>query len=106
MWGIAFAARDDCAGVAHATPGRRGAAGNEADDRLLAPALGLVREELGRVLLRAAADLANHDDRLRLRIREKHLQHLDEVGALDRVATDADGGGLAEALARRLEHCL
>ena len=45
--GIALAARDDRAGMAHAAARRRGAAGDEADDRLLAPALRLVGEELG-----------------------------------------------------------
>jgi hypothetical protein len=30
---------------------------------------------------------------------EEHLQHVDEVGALDRIAADADAGGLAEPAA-------
>ena len=34
-----------------------------------------------------------------LGIGQEHLQHVDEFGALDRVAADADRGGLAEALA-------
>src|SRR5256885_15635064 len=39
--GVALAARDDRAGVAHAAARRRSAAGDEADHRLAAPALGL-----------------------------------------------------------------
>src|SRR6202008_4491405 len=61
--GIALAAGDDGAGMAHAAAGRRGDAGDEADHRLLAAAFGLVLEELGGVFLGRAADLADHDDR-------------------------------------------
>ncbi len=39
-----------------------------------------------------------------LRIGEEHLQHVDELGALHRIAADADRRGLAEAFARGLEH--
>src|SRR5689334_394214 len=101
--GVAFAAGDDRAGMAHAAAGWGGAAGDETDHRLLAPALGLVLEELRRVLLGRAADLADHHDRLGGRVGQKHLQHVDEVGALDRIAADADRGGLAEVFARGLE---
>src|SRR5882757_2568157 len=61
---IAFAASDDGARVPHAAAGRRGAPGDEADHRLLVPALGLIFEKLRGVLLGTAADLADHDDRL------------------------------------------
>ena len=87
-------------GVAHAAAGGRGAAGDEADGRLLAAALRLVGQELRRILLGRAADLADHDDRFRLRVGEEEFQHGDELGALDGVAADADRGGLAEAFAR------
>ena len=83
--------------MAHAAARRGGAAGDEADHRLLAAALGLVAQELGGVFLGRAADLADHDDRLGLGVGQEHLQHVDEFGALDRVAADADRGGLAEA---------
>src|SRR6185312_5398317 len=101
---VALAAGDDRAGVAHAAARRRRASGDEAGHRLLAAALGLVLEELRRVLLGRAADLADHDDRRSLRIGKEHLQHVDKLGAFDRIAADADGRGLAEALARGLEH--
>ena len=58
LGGRAFAARDDRAGVAHPSPGRRGLAGDEADDRLLEMRLDPRR----RLFLGGAADLANHDD--------------------------------------------
>ena len=88
----ALAAGDDGAGVAHAASRRRGAAGDEADDRLLEVGL----DALGRVLLGVAADLADHDDGLGLGVVVEQLQHVDEVGAVDRVAADADAGRLAE----------
>src|SRR5262245_49408247 len=53
----ALAAGDDGAGVSHATPGRRGHAGDEARHRLLAAFLGLGLDELGSVLLGRTADL-------------------------------------------------
>ena len=58
---------------------------------------GLVGEELRRLLLGLAADLADHDDRLGLVVGQEELEHVDEVGAVDRIAADADRGGLAEA---------
>ena len=104
--GVALAAGDDRAGVAHAAAGRRGPAGDEADHRLLAAALGLVLEELRGVLLRRAADLADHDDRVGRLVVEKQLEHVDEIHALHRIAADAERGRLAEAFARGLEHRL
>jgi hypothetical protein len=53
-------------------------------------------EEFGGFLLGRAADLADHDDALRLLVGEEQLEGVDEVGALDRIAADADAGGLAE----------
>ena len=85
----AFAAGDDRAGMAHAAARRRGDAGDEADHRFFDL---VVLDEVGGVFLGAAADLADHDDALGLRIGEEHLQHLDMLGALDRIAADADAG--------------
>src|ERR1700742_4302479 len=92
--------------MAHAPAGRGGDAGNEADHRLLAAALGLVLEELRRILLGRAADLADHDDRGGLLIGQEHFQHVDEFGALDRVAADPDRRGLAQSFLRGLEYRL
>src|SRR5262249_1543365 len=92
--------------MAHAPSGRRGAPGNEANHRLLAAAPGLVLDELGGVLLGGATVLADRDDRLGLLVGEKHLRHLDEVGALHRVAADPDSRGLAEIFARGLVYGL
>src|SRR3954447_11430423 len=85
---------------------RRGAAGNESNHGLPAPALGLIGDELGGIFLGRAADLPDHDDRLGGLVGQEHFQHLDELGALHRIAADADGGGLAKALACGLEYRL
>ena len=59
-------------------PGGAVTPGDEADHRLLAPWLRL--DEVGGVFLGGAADLADHDDRLRSSgSRQEHLQHVDEV---------------------------
>ena len=58
------------------------------------PTTGFLRsrrlQKIGAVLLRGAADLADHDDGLGLVIGEKHFEHLDKIGAVDRVAADPD----------------
>src|SRR6185437_9214274 len=101
--GVAFAAGNDGAGMAHAAARRRRAPGDKADHRLLAAALGLVDEELRRILLRRTADLADHHDRSGFRVGEEHLQHCDEFGAFDRISANADGGCLAQAFTTGLE---
>src|SRR5262249_41348827 len=104
--GVALAAGDDGTGMAHAAAGRRGAPGDEADHRLPAAALAFVDEELRGVLFGRAADLADHDDRLGRLVRQEHREHVDELGALDRIAADADRRGLAEPFARGLVYRL
>src|SRR4051795_1020819 len=92
--------------MAHAPARRRGAAGNESDHGLPAPALGLIDDELGGIFLSRATDLPDHDDRLGGLVGQEHFQHLDELGSLHRIAADSDSGGLAKALARGLEYRL
>src|SRR3546814_16053556 len=67
-------------------------------------ALDLVAQELRRFLFGRAADLADHDDRLGRLVRKEQLEHVDEVGAVDRIAADADRSRLAKARHRRLVH--
>ena len=62
-------------------------------DRLLH----LLLDELRRALLGAAADLADHDDAVRVRVGLEELEHVDEVHAADRVAADADARRLTDA---------
>src|SRR6266404_1372806 len=87
--GPALAAGDNGPGMSHAPSRRRGAAGDETHHRLLA----LCGFQQGRGLfLGAAADLADHDDGLGLLIVQEQLQAIDEAGAVDRIAADADAG--------------
>ena len=91
--GGARGAGDDRAGVAHLLAGRRGEAGDVGDDRL-GDVLGDV---VGGTLLGVAADLADEHDQLGLGVVLVELEDVDEVGADDRVAADADDRGVAEA---------
>ena len=90
--------------MAHAAARRRGAARDEAGHRLFAAALRFVDQELRGLFFGVAADFADHDDRLGGVVGEEEFEHVDEVGAVDRVAADADRGRLAEADIRGLEH--
>src|SRR5690606_10187640 len=92
--------------MAHPPSRRRGASGDEPGGGLGAAALRLVLEELRRLLLGRAADLADHDDRFGFVIGKEPFQHVDVFRTLDRIAADADAGGLAEAGVGGLEHCL
>ena len=80
-------------GVAHAASGRRGRAGDESGDRFLA----ILLDPLGGFLLRAAADFADHDDAVRFRVVVEQFDHVQMRSAVDRIAADADAGGLADA---------
>ena len=58
--------------------------------------------ERGRLLLGIAADLAHHQHGVGIGIGLEQQQHVDEAGAVDRVAADADAGALADAQVREL----
>src|SRR3989344_2328484 len=91
---------DQRAGVAHALARGRGDTGDEADDGLfhvgLAPlgGFGFVR----------AADLANHDDGIGVRVVVERLHDVDVLEAVDRVTADAHGAGLTQAEFGQLSH--
>src|SRR5438067_4935166 len=53
-----------------------------------------------------AADLADHHDRLGLVISQKHVEHIGEIEAMDRVAADPDAARLPEPRRRCLRHRL
>src|SRR5690606_23344576 len=83
---------DDRAGVPHGLALGGGEAGDVADDRL--GDVGL--DVLGRPLFGVTTDLADHHDRLGLRVFLEGLERVDVGGADDRVTTDADAGGEAD----------
>ena len=90
--GAALAAGDDGARMSHAPSGRGRASRDAARDRLFPACLRLVRDELGGFFLGRSADLADHDDRLGLRVAEQQIERVDMLGPLDRVTADADAG--------------
>mmetsp|Transcript_70038 Transcript_70038/g.200722 ORF Transcript_70038/g.200722 Transcript_70038/m.200722 type:complete len:230 (-) Transcript_70038:437-1126(-) len=98
--GTALAACDDGARVAHASAWRRGDAGDEGDHRLVGLVVGL--QPLGRILLGASANLTYHDDAFCRRVVNEALEAIDEVGAIEGVAANADASGLSEAGLRGL----
>ena len=90
-----LAAGDDGAGMAHAAAGGAVAPA-------MKPTTGFFdrcsrAEELGGLDLRWPPISPIMTIDFGLGVGEEQFQHLDEVGALDRVAADADAGGLAEA---------
>src|SRR6266404_3328982 len=91
---------DDGAGVAHPLPLRRRLPGNEHGDRLRHRR----RDERRRLLFGGAADLADQDHARGARIVLVQAQHVDEAGADDRIAADADARRLADTELRQLVH--
>src|SRR5947209_4313251 len=89
----ALAARDDGARVAHAAPGRCRLAGDESDHGLL----DVLLHVRGRLLLRVAAELADHHERARAAVLVEQLEGLGVVGADDGVAAEPDAGRLPDA---------
>src|SRR6476659_551577 len=69
--GPALAAGDNRTGMTHPPARRRGAAGDEPDDRFLSPRR---PQKIGAVLFPGPADLADHHEGLGLVIAEEHLE--------------------------------
>ena len=86
--------------MSHALAGRRGRSGDEADHRLLVVCL----DPAGRFLFFAAADLADQDHGVRLRVLGKELHAVDEGETVHRIAADTDGGALSHPQLRHLMH--
>ena len=89
----AVASGDDCPGMAHAPSWRGGLSGDETDDGLVHVRLG----KCGGLLFRVSADFPDHHHRLRVRVILKETEAINEVGAVDGIAADADAGGLPQS---------
>jgi len=89
----ALAAGDDGAGMPHAASGRSRPAADETRHRLSYPFL----DELCRIFLGAAADFPDEDHGVCFRIVVHKAERIDEAGADDGVAADADARGLTDA---------
>src|SRR5713101_3969331 len=96
--GGALTAADDRASVAHAASRGSGLAGDEANDGLLHVDL----DPLRGALFGVAADFADQDDGVRVRIAVEKLNSVEKRRADDGIAADADAGGLADAKLRQL----
>lgn len=92
--GSTLAARDDGAGMAHASAGRGRGTGDEGDDGLVGVTVGL--QPLSSILLGRATNLTNHDDTLGLGVIGESLQAVNEVGSVERITANADAGGLTQ----------
>mmetsp|Transcript_19353 Transcript_19353/g.45283 ORF Transcript_19353/g.45283 Transcript_19353/m.45283 type:complete len:326 (-) Transcript_19353:31-1008(-) len=99
----ALAARNDGAGVSHASAGGCRETCNETNDGLLVAA---GAEPLSSLLLCGASDLTNHNDTFSLRVADEVLQAVEEVGAVERVTTNANASGLAKPSNSGLVHSL
>ena len=64
--------------------------------------LAILLDPLGRFFLGAAADFANHDDAVRVRVVVEQFDDVQMRHAGDRIAADADAGALARAAAGQL----
>jgi len=94
--GVTLASSNDSTSVAHAAAGRSSLAGNEADNGQVA---GVVFLEPGSSLfLGLTANLTNHYDALGLGVNNEAAEHVNEVSSVERIATNANDGGLTETL--------
>src|SRR5437660_7176359 len=96
--GSALAAADDRASMAHAPSRRSGLPGDETDDRLLHVGLDPFRGALFGV----AADFADQNNGVRVRIVVEKLDGVEKCRANDGIAADANARGLADAELRQL----
>ena len=90
--------------MAHTAAWRRSASGDKARHWLFTALLGFVDQELRGFFFCAAADFTDHDDRLGGIVGQEQFKAINEVGAIDRVAANADRRGLAKAFGCCLEH--
>ena len=98
---MAAAETVDGAGVAHASVGRGVEPGDVGDHRLRGF---FALQELGRLFLGGAADLADKDDSFGGVVGEKQLQAVDKIHAVDGIAADADRGRLPQMHVSGLVH--
>src|SRR5580700_10415702 len=101
VFSLPAASGNDRARVTHASSRRSGLPGDESDDGLLHVGLDI----RSRGLLRGAANLADHDDGVRVSVFIKETNRVSERGADDRVASNADAGRLSDPQLGQLPDC-
>ncbi len=80
--------------MSHASARRSTGSGDETDNGLVA--VTELLEPLGGVFLSLTADLADHDDALRLRVIGEALEAVNEIGAVERISSNTDTGSLTK----------
>ena len=83
--------------IAPACPMRRPGGALRPTMRAATGLLNSASDVLGGFLLLRAADLADEYDAVGLRVVVEQLEHVDERGAVYRIAADADRGGLSDS---------
>ena len=94
--------------MSHAPAWWCGDTGDEADNGFSVGSAVVLHEVGGCLLFSAATNFTNQQDSLALLVGEEHLEAVDEVGAVEGVAADAnaqplaqaDSGGLVNSLVR------
>src|SRR5580704_9372496 len=86
-------AADDCSGMPHAPSRRRRLTADKADYRFRY----ILLDELRRYFLGVAADFADHHDRMGVRITIEEPNDIEKCCPDDRIASNADAGGLPDA---------
>ena len=86
--GGTFASGNDRAGVSHSLARRRGLTGNKSDHRFSHIGFNPTRS----FLLRATADLSDHDNRFGARISIEQLQNIDEFKTMYGITANAYAG--------------
>src|SRR5687767_3924396 len=84
--------------MTHAATGRRRGACDKRGDRL--PAIGF--DPFSCLFLSRAADLANHDDAVRIRIVIEHSDHIEMRRPVDWIAANANASGLTNTALGKL----
>src|SRR5437667_11005802 len=98
VFGRTLPAADDGSRMAHAASRRSGLPCDETDDRLLHVAL----DPFGGALFGVAADFADQNNGVRVRIVVEKLDGVEKCRANDGIAADANARGLADAELRQL----
>jgi hypothetical protein len=98
----ALAPADDSSGVPHSSSGRSGLTCNESDHRLSNMRL----YKFGSEFFRTTSDLPNHHHDRCLCVVIKQPKRIDEMGADNRIPSNADAGGLPDASGAKLANRL
>jgi hypothetical protein len=101
--GTTLSTRDDSTGVTHSAAWGSSLSGNERKNWEFSCVI--LREPVSSFLFSFTTDFTYHNDTMSLWVFYKALEHIDEVGAVERITTNADNGGLTEPNSCSLVNC-